>query len=92
VNPEAGISMSSTIYDRPLDPQGRAQIISEVDAGLLSRESAIEILQRGGANPITGSPEEELERIKADQSEIAAQIGVNDPEAVEPKEMLPVEA
>jgi hypothetical protein len=52
----AGINVSSTIYDRPLDPQSRQVLISEVDAGLLSRQSAVEILQRGGANPITQSP------------------------------------
>jgi len=88
-DPEAGISMSSTIYDRPLDPPSRAQLIAEVDAGLVSRETAIEILQRGGANPITGSPEDELKRLKADESRMAAEIGVNDSEAVEPDSMVP---
>lgn len=89
VSPDAGISMSSTIYDRPLDPPSRAQLIAEVDAGLVSRETAIEILQRGGANPITGSPEDELQRLKEDESRMAEQIGVNDPAAVDPAGMAP---
>lgn len=85
---DAGINMSATIYDRPLGPQERAQVIAEVDAGILSKATAIEILQRGGANPVTQSPEEELERIREDQAEMASMIGVNDPEAVEPEQMV----
>jgi hypothetical protein len=75
----AGINVSSTIYDRPLDPQSRQVLISEVDAGLLSRQSAVEILQRGGANPITQSPEDEMERLRGDERRMAAMVGVNDP-------------
>lgn len=79
LNDDAGINVSSTIYDRPLDPQSRQVLIAEVDAGLLSRESAVEILQRGGANPITQSPGDELARLKQDERRAAAMVGVNDP-------------
>jgi hypothetical protein len=81
LDPEAGINMSSSIYDRPLNPQERVQLIAEVDAGLTSRETAIEILQRGGANDITESVEVELQRISKEERAMAAKIGTNDPEA-----------
>ena len=81
LSPEAGINMATSIYDRPLNPQERVQLIAEVDANLISRETAIEMLQRGGVNDITQSVDEELARIRADERRAAARIGTNDPEA-----------
>jgi hypothetical protein len=81
LSPEAGINMANSIYDRPLNPQERVQLIAEVDAGLVSRETAIEMLQRGGVNDITQSVDEELGRIRADERSAASRIGTNDPES-----------
>jgi hypothetical protein len=81
LDPEAGVNMSSSIYDRPLNPQERVALIADVDAGLISRETAIEILQRGGANDITESVEVELARIRKEERAMASKIGTNDPEA-----------
>jgi hypothetical protein len=81
LSPEAGINMANSIYDRPLNPQERVQLIAEVDAGLVSRETAIEMLQRGGVNDITQSVDEELGRIRADERRAASRIGTNDPES-----------
>lgn len=76
---EAGISMSSTVYDRPLDPASRDQLLKEADAEVISRETVVEILQRGGANPITQTPDEELKRIERERKAAAEAFGVNDP-------------
>lgn len=81
LDPDAGINMSSSIYDRPLNPQERVQLIAEVDAGLTSRETAIEILQRGGANDVTESVDVELQRIRKEERAMASKIGTNDPAA-----------
>jgi hypothetical protein len=75
----AGLQMSSTIYDRPLESQDVAQI-QQLAGGieLISQESAIEILQRAGINSATTSVEDELERIRGEQPEPAEPVGLND--------------
>lgn len=88
----AGLQMSSTIYDRPLESQDVAQL-QQLAGGieLISQESAIEILQRAGINSATTSVEDELARIRAEAPEPAEPVGLNDlgmlgPDARQPDE------
>lgn len=79
LSPGAGLQMSSTIYDRPLEPQDVAQLQSLAGGvELISQQSAVELLQRRGVNPITSSVEDELERIRGEQPEPADPVGLND--------------
>lgn len=75
----AGLQMSSTIYDRPLESADVAQL-QQLAGGieLISQESAIEILQRAGINSATTSVEDELARIRAEEPDSADDVGLND--------------
>jgi hypothetical protein len=77
--PGAGLQMSSSIYDRPLEPADVAQL-QQLAGGevLMSQESAVEILQRRGINTATTSVDEELERIRREEPEPADPVGLND--------------
>jgi len=73
----AGLQMSSTIYDRPISLQEATQL--QALAGgepLISQESAIEELQRGGINRSTTSVEDELKRLESEAEEKAPADGV----------------
>jgi hypothetical protein len=75
---DAGIAMASTIYDKPLEAQEIAQLHTLAGGvELISQESAIEELQRGGVNRATTSVEEELKRIKREEPQRQALLGVN---------------
>jgi hypothetical protein len=66
----AGLQMSSTIYDRPISLQEATQL--QALAGgepLISQESAIEELQRGGINRSTTTVEDELKRLEEEAAE-----------------------
>ena len=79
LNPGAGLQMSSSIYDRPLEPADVAQLQSLAGGvELMSQESAVEILQRRGINTATSSVEDELERIRRELPELAEPVGLND--------------
>ena len=73
----AGLQMSSTIYDRPISLQEATQL--QALAGgepLISQESAIEELQRGGINRSTTSVEEEQKRLESEAAEKEPADGV----------------
>jgi len=76
----AGLTMAENVYDKPLGPQEAAQL--QTLAGgveLISQESAVEELQRGGFNRATTSVEAEMARIKAERPMLgAATPGRND--------------
>jgi hypothetical protein len=71
--------MAASVFERPLEPADVAQIQSLTGgAQLLSQQSGIEELQRGGRIRVTTTPEDELERIQAEQPEPADDVGLND--------------
>jgi hypothetical protein len=73
----AGLQMSSTIYDRPISLQEAGQL--QALAGgepLISQESAIEELQRGGINRSTTTVEDELSRLEKEAEGRPAADGV----------------
>ena len=69
----AGLTMDENAYDAPLDAQSAAQL--QALAGgveLISQESAVEELQRGGFNRATSSVEDEMARIRAERPMLGA--------------------
>jgi hypothetical protein len=69
----AGLTMDENAYDAPLDAQSAAQL--QALAGgveLISQESAVEELQRGGFNRATSSVEDEMERIRRERPTLGA--------------------
>jgi len=76
---DAGISMAASLFERPMEAQDVAQL-QQLTGGdkLISRQSAIEELQRRGKLTVTSSPEEELERIREEQPSAADDVDLND--------------
>ena len=76
---DAGVSMNSTLYERPLEAPDIAQL-QQLAGGveLISQRSAIEELQRGGRLKVTTSADEELERINNERPEPADDIELNE--------------
>ena len=69
----AGLTMDENAYDQPLDASAAAQL-QNLAGGveLISQQSAVEELQRGGFNRATTSVEEEMARIKAERPMLGA--------------------
>ena len=69
----AGLTMDENAYDKPLDAQSASQL--QALAGgveLISQESAVEELQRGGFNRATSSVLVEMERIRRERPMLGA--------------------
>ena len=69
----AGLTMDENAYDAPLGPQEAAQL--QALAGgveLISQQSAVEELQRGGFNRATSSVEDEMARIRGERPTLGA--------------------
>jgi hypothetical protein len=79
LSPDAGLTMAASVFERPLEPADVMQIQSLTGgAQLLSQQSGIEELQRGGRIRVTTTAEDELQRIQAEQPEPADDVGLND--------------
>jgi hypothetical protein len=69
----AGLTMDENAFVPPLDAQG-AKALMDLTGGepLISQESAVEELQRGGFNRATSSVEDEMERIRRERPTLGA--------------------
>jgi hypothetical protein len=76
---DAGISMSPSLFERPLEAVDIDQL-QKLTGGavLMSQQSAIEELQRRGRLTVTTSVEDEMERIRQEMPEPADPIDLND--------------
>jgi hypothetical protein len=79
LDPGAGLSMSATLFERPLEPADVKQL-QDLTGGeaLMSRRSAIEELQRRGKLKATSSVDDELQRLADEAPESADEVGLND--------------
>jgi hypothetical protein len=77
--PDAGLSISSTLFEKPLEAVDIDQI-QKLAGGveLMSQRSAVETLQRAGVNRVTTSVDDELQRLADEAPEPAETPGVND--------------
>jgi hypothetical protein len=69
----AGLTMDENAFVPPLDAQG-AKALMDLTGGepLISQESAVEELQRGGFNRATSNVEDEMERIRKERPTLGA--------------------
>lgn len=67
LTPESGIAINDSLINRPIDPSGIAQLINLHTNGLLSRQTVLDELQRGGVLDPDMKIELELERVKNEE-------------------------
>lgn len=86
LEPGAGLSMSSTLFERPMEAADVAEL-QKLAGGkeLISQRSAIEELQRRGKLRVTTSVDEELQRLVDETPEPAEEPDRNDLGEVEPE-------
>jgi hypothetical protein len=77
LKPESGAAISDSLISRPLDPSGIAQLVNLYGAGLLSKISVLDELQRGGVLSAETKVEEELKRVEEERA-------ISEPASVEP--------
>lgn len=78
LNAESGIALNDSLINRPIDPSGIAQLVNLYNANLLSSETVLAELQRGGVLDPDLKVSEELSRISseaeaAQQQQLAVQ-------------------
>ena len=64
---ESGIALNDSLINRPIDPSGIAQMVNLYNAGILSKRTVLDELQRGGILDPDMKIEVELERIRNEQ-------------------------
>ena len=84
LTPESGMAISDALINRPIDASGIAQMVNLYGAGLLSKRTVLEELQRGGVIDPDLKVAIELERIEEDAAASAP------PQPVEPATQNPL--
>lgn len=79
---ESGMAINDSLINRPIDPSGIAQMVNLVKAKMLSRQTALDELQRGGVLDPDLKIAQELKRIKEEAViEDASSVGKADQDA-----------
>ena len=63
---ESGISINDSLINRPIDPSGMAQLVNLYNAGILSKRTVLDELQRGGVLDPDLKIDQEIERINSE--------------------------
>lgn len=66
LTPESGIAINDSLINRPIDPSGVAQMINLYNAGLLSKRTVLDELQRGGVLDPDLKVEQEISRLEVE--------------------------
>lgn len=82
LTPESGIAISDSLISRPLDPSGIAQMVNLFSAGILSKRTVLDELQRSGTIDPDLKIDEELSRIDAEK--VAAEPVATEPQTEDP--------
>jgi hypothetical protein len=69
INAESGIVLNDSLINRPLDPSGMAQLVNLFNSEILSRETILGELQRGGVLDPDLRIAEELKRISKEKTQ-----------------------
>ena len=64
---ESGMAINDSLINRPIDPNGIAQMVNLYNAGILSRRTVLDELQRGGVIDPDLRVDAELKRIQDEQ-------------------------
>lgn len=84
IKPESGIAINDSLINRPIDPSGIAQMVNLYNVGLLSRETVLDELQRGGILDPDLRVEDEIKRIKKEEAKMQAEMPPAAPVVVQP--------
>lgn len=68
LTPESGIVLNDSLINRPIDPSGIAQLVNLHNAGLLSSETVLSELQRGGILDPDLKISDEISRVTAEDN------------------------
>ena len=68
ITQESGIVINDSLINRPIDPSGIAQLVNLRNAGILSTETVLSELQRGGVLDPDLMLTEELNRVKQEEN------------------------
>jgi hypothetical protein len=71
ITPESGMAINDSLINRPIDPSGIAQLINLSNAGIISKRTVIDELQRGGVLDPDLKVDQELARVAQDAKEAA---------------------
>jgi hypothetical protein len=77
INAESGIVLNDSLINRPLDPSGMAQLVNLFNSEILSHETVLGELQRGGVLDPDLRIQEELKRISKEKTQRVAESVVN---------------
>lgn len=67
IGKESGIALNDSLINKPVDPSGIAQLVNLYREGLISRQTALEELRRGGVIDPDVRIDAEIERIESDR-------------------------
>jgi hypothetical protein len=67
IAPEAGMALNDSLINKPVDPSGIAQLVNLYNNGLISRQTCLEELRRGGVLDPQLNIKEEEERVNDDK-------------------------
>ena len=73
VRPESGIVLNDSLINRPLDPSGMAQLVNFFNSEIISHETVLAELQRGGVLDPDLKIEEEMKRISEEKNQRMAE-------------------
>lgn len=82
LTPESGIAINDSLINRPIDPSGMAQLVNLFNAGILSKRTVLDELQRGGVLDPDLKIEQELARIEEEVT--VEQPTTNEPVTINP--------
>jgi hypothetical protein len=77
INAESGIVLNDSLINRPLDPSGMAQLVNLFNSEILSHETVLGELQRGGVLDPDLRIQEELKRISKEKTQRVAESVAN---------------
>jgi len=69
LHPEAGISLNTGVFAKPLGPDELALVQKLYDGKLLSRKTALWLIDKAGLLPPEVNPEDEAQRLKDEEPE-----------------------
>ena len=69
ITPESGLAMNDSLMSKPLEASEMAQLVNFVNNGILSKQTVMEELQRGGVLDPDLVIEEEMDRIESERQE-----------------------
>lgn len=82
LTPESGIAINDSLINRPIDPSGMAQLVNLYNAGILSKRTVLDELQRGGVLDPDMKIDQEMARTESEEN--SNDLGTREPVTQDP--------